>query len=64
MSQVSQLTGALDGVLQLSPLRTTAAKLLQLARSAPGVVSTLVGHKTREYVEDNVQVRRIGAGFY
>ena len=56
-------TGALDSIVELDGrdeehdvMGSTAAKLLQLARSTPRVVSTLVGHKTREHVESNVKV--------
>eukprot|EP00195_Chlamydomonas_chlamydogama_P005244 CAMPEP_0202907644 /NCGR_PEP_ID=MMETSP1392-20130828/43368_1 /ASSEMBLY_ACC=CAM_ASM_000868 /TAXON_ID=225041 /ORGANISM="Chlamydomonas chlamydogama, Strain SAG 11-48b" /LENGTH=441 /DNA_ID=CAMNT_0049596647 /DNA_START=275 /DNA_END=1600 /DNA_ORIENTATION=- len=49
-------TGRLDGIAELMAHRTTAGKLLQFARSTPDVLSSLVGQKTREYVEDNLQV--------
>ncbi|GAX79908.1 hypothetical protein CEUSTIGMA_g7348.t1 [Chlamydomonas eustigma] len=48
--------GALDGVLELSTQMNTAVKLLQLTRSVPGLVATLVGHKEREHVEENTSV--------
>ncbi|GLC52659.1 hypothetical protein PLESTB_000654400 [Pleodorina starrii] len=52
---LKRLTSHLDPVVQLRAQSTTAQKLLQLARSTPGhsMASTLVGHKTREYVEAN-----------
>ena len=56
-------TGSLDSILELEAkgkdqdlLSSTSAKLLQLARSTPGVMAALVGHKTREHVESNVKV--------
>lgn len=51
-------TGALDAILALESMPSTAAKLLQLARSTPGIASTLVGQKTREHVEANARVAR------
>lgn len=35
-----------------------AAKLLQFARSVPGVAGVLVGHKAREHAEANVAVSK------
>ena len=33
-----------------------AAQLLQLARSTPLLVSTLVGHKAQDHVRENVEI--------
>ncbi len=53
---LAKATGAFDGVKELADLPTTAGKMLQLTRSTPGLLSTLVGHKAREHVEDNLHV--------
>ncbi len=37
--------GPLDRMLGLAEAHTTAGKLIQLARSVPGVTGVLVGHK-------------------
>ncbi|KAG2500333.1 hypothetical protein HYH03_001909 [Edaphochlamys debaryana] len=58
---VSQAKGRLDGVFGLRDLPATAQKLLQLARSTPGLpmVAALVGHKAQENVVGNVAISRI-----
>ncbi|KAL6755522.1 hypothetical protein V8C86DRAFT_2676453 [Haematococcus lacustris] len=53
---VQDLAQPLDSVLELRSFRSTAAKLLQHARSTPGLITTLVGHKRREHVEDNLRL--------
>ena len=50
--------GLLDGVFSLGDQGSGAAKLLQFARSVPGVAGVLVGHKLREHVEANSAVAR------
>ncbi|EFJ47730.1 hypothetical protein VOLCADRAFT_104973 [Volvox carteri f. nagariensis] len=56
-----RLTARLDPLVQLRTAPTTAQKLLQLARSTPGgaMTTTLVGHKTREFVEANTKLSRV-----
>jgi hypothetical protein len=44
----------LDGMVATAGLQSTAGKLLQLVRSTPSVVATLVGHKQQEHVTANV----------
>jgi hypothetical protein len=53
---LARSVGAFDGVMELSTQTSTAMKLLQLTRSVAGLVATLVGHKAREHVEENVSV--------
>lgn len=53
---VKELLGQLDGVKELVNLPLTSMKLLQVSRSAPGLLSSLVGHKTKEYVLSNMDV--------
>lgn len=48
------LVGPLDGIMGLKDARSTAGKLLQYARSVPGVASVLLGQKAQEHVEANV----------
>ncbi|GAB4820952.1 hypothetical protein N2152v2_007998 [Parachlorella kessleri] len=52
------LQSALEAVPQLQNIPGTAPKLLQLARSCPGLLCTLVGHKTPQNVEANLVVVR------
>lgn len=42
--------------MALSTLHSAGAKLLQLARSTPGVAAVLVGHKSHDHVEANHEV--------
>lgn len=41
-------------VPELSNVDGTAPKLLQIARSTPGLIASLVGHKTKEHVLANI----------
>eukprot|EP01025_Chloroclados_australasicus_P034166 TRINITY_DN3499_c0_g1_i3.p1 TRINITY_DN3499_c0_g1~~TRINITY_DN3499_c0_g1_i3.p1 ORF type:complete len:344 (+),score=27.12 TRINITY_DN3499_c0_g1_i3:638-1669(+) len=49
----------LSGFSQLRNVQGYGAKLLQLARSTPGIVSTLVGMKDGQHVTQNLQLTRI-----
>lgn len=44
---------------ELSDVKDAPARLLQLARSTPMVLSSLVGHKTPEHVTANLQVGKV-----
>ena len=63
-------TGALSaqsrlrGVPELRNVEGDGAKLLQLARSTPFVTCTLVGHKTPENVERNLNVSQVPRGLW
>eukprot|EP00882_Tetradesmus_deserticola_P015181 GHRQ01016165.1.p1 GENE.GHRQ01016165.1~~GHRQ01016165.1.p1 ORF type:complete len:313 (+),score=148.62 GHRQ01016165.1:722-1660(+) len=48
------LVGPLDHIMGLKDARSTALKLLQYARSVPGIASVLLGQKAQEHVEANV----------
>ena len=49
----SQLAAPLAAVPALQQVQGTAPRLLQLARSTPGLLATLVGHKAPEHVQQN-----------
>ena len=49
---------SLDHILATASLPSTATKLVQLIRSTPGVVTTLVGQKQRQHVVDNVALAK------
>lgn len=51
--------GLLDGIFALQGHPSPAAKLLQFARSVPGVAGILVGHKSRDHVEANLAVSKV-----
>jgi hypothetical protein len=53
-SVLQGLSIPLDGMVATAGLQSTAGKLLQLVRSTPSVVCTLVGHKQQEHVTANV----------
>ena len=42
------------GVAALEGIAGAAPRLLQIARSTPGVICSLVGHKTQEHVLANI----------
>ena len=44
----------MTSVPELSNVDGTAPKLLQIARSTPGLIASLVGHKTKEHVLANI----------
>jgi predicted aldo/keto reductase-like oxidoreductase len=52
------LPPSLDHILATASLPSTATKLLQLVRSTPGVVTTLVGQKQKQHVVDNVALAK------
>lgn len=49
----------LNAVPELSNVVGTGPKLVQIARSTPGLVATLVGHKSKEHVLANVALSNI-----
>ena len=53
------LQSKLDGVPELSHIQGTAPKLLQVARSTPGLIASLVGHKSKQHVLANVMLSNI-----
>lgn len=50
---------ALDGVPAVAQVAGVAPRLLQLARGAPGVTCTLVGHKQPAHVSANTALSRV-----
>jgi len=48
-----QLAAALEAVPSLEQIAGTAPRLLQFARSTPGLLTALVGHKAPEHVQQN-----------
>ncbi len=52
--QESSLQAALESTPQLRDVAGTAPRLLQLARSCPGVLCSLVGHKAPAHVQANL----------
>jgi aryl-alcohol dehydrogenase-like predicted oxidoreductase len=54
------LEAALEGAVELSGVGGgTGPRLVQLARSAPGVATALVGHKTPGHVEANLALTKV-----
>lgn len=49
---------ALDESPELANVQGPGAKLLQIARSVPGLGTVFVGHKTPAHVEENVALTR------
>ena len=49
----------LDALPELSNIQGMGSKLLQIARSTPGIVATLVGHKSKEHVLANTALSNI-----
>ncbi|PRW56126.1 aldo keto reductase [Chlorella sorokiniana] len=54
----SQLAAALAAVPALQRVQGTAPRLLQFARSTPGLLTALVGHKAPEHVQQNCVLSR------
>jgi len=46
-------------VPELAEVTGKGAKLLQIARSTPRLLTALVGHKTPMYVEENLLLTRV-----
>lgn len=42
------------GIAELEGIDGAGPRLLQIARSTPGLISTLVGHKSQEHVLANI----------
>lgn len=57
--QHAALESKLNAVPELSNVVGTGPKLVQIARSTPGLVATLVGHKSKEHVLANVALSNI-----
>lgn len=55
----SGLAAGLETVPQLQVIEGTAPRLLQLARSTPGLLAALVGHKAPAHVEQNCALARV-----
>ena len=53
------LQSKLETVPELQNVSGMAAKLLQIARSTPGIVATLVGHKSKIHVLANIALSNI-----
>ena len=49
----------LDAMPELSNVRGMGAKLLQIAWSTPGIIATLVGHKSKQHVSANAALAGI-----
>ena len=54
LPQVIPLQERLMNIPELSNVDGTAPKLLQIARSTPGLIASLVGHKTKGHVLANI----------
>lgn len=48
------LQAKLSEAAELGDIEGIAPKLLQIARSTPGLIASLVGHKTKEHVLTNI----------
>ncbi|KAA6425596.1 MAG: hypothetical protein FRX49_04493 [Trebouxia sp. A1-2] len=57
--QSAALQSKLDIIAELSNIKGTGPKLIQIARSTPGIVATLVGHKSKTHVLANVALSSI-----
>ena len=44
----------LKAASELSSIAGTGPKLVQIARSTPGIIATLVGHKSKQHVVANL----------
>ncbi len=53
------LQSKLDVIPELSNVKGMGPKLIQIARSTPGIVATLVGHKSKPHVLANVALSNI-----
>ena len=53
------MQGKLDAIPELSNVQGMGPKLLQIARSTPGIVATLVGHKSKQHVSANAALAGI-----
>lgn len=49
----------MNAATELSNIVGTGPKLLQIARSTPGLVAALVGHKSKQHVMANVALSNI-----
>ena len=47
------------GIPELKSVEGGGPKLLQMARSTPGLIASLVGHKTKEHVVANVALSSV-----
>ncbi|DBB14762.1 TPA: hypothetical protein ACH3X3_004374 [Trebouxia sp. C0006] len=57
--QNAALQSKLDVIPELSNVKGMGPKLIQIARSTPGIVATLVGHKSKPHVLANVALSNI-----
>jgi hypothetical protein len=55
----AQLARAVAAAPQLAGIQGTAPRLLQLARSSPGLLTSLVGHKAPANVEANTALSHV-----
>jgi aryl-alcohol dehydrogenase-like predicted oxidoreductase len=55
----AKLTSTLQSVPQLRDVEDTAPRLLQLARSSPGLLTALVGHKAPKHVRQNGDLAQV-----
>ena len=56
---VALLQSKLEAVPELQSIKGMAPKLLQIARSTPGIVATLVGHKAKTHVLANTALSNV-----
>jgi len=59
LSWLCLLQSKLDVIPELSNVKGMGPKLIQIARSTPGIVATLVGHKSKPHVLANVALSNI-----